>query len=145
MEQRKENHCDCWSAAIGLVLRAYHSRFNAQNVAHTPSLVPVCLVSLTDSVDVVDADNPLLLSELNLTDVVVHVADERAEDLTVAGFCLGAHEVDDVLSEVGVEFGLSLAGAVGVAIGRLLDAIGTVGGTVRADCRHIDVVVVVVI
>lgn len=126
-------------------MRAHHSRFNAENIAHTPSLVPVCLVGLADSVDVVDANNPLLLSELDLTDVVVHVTDERAEDFTVAGFCLGAHEVDDVLGEVGVEFGLSLAGAVGVAIDRLLDAIGTVGGTVRADCRHVDVVAVILI
>lgn len=125
-----------------LCLRVQYSRFDTQNVAYTPSLIPVCLVGLSDSVDVVHANNPLLLSELDLTNVVVHVTDERAEDLTVAGFCLGAHEVDDILGEVGVELRLCLAGAVGVAIGRLLNASGTVGGTVRADCRHIDVVVV---
>lgn len=116
-----------------------YSRFNTQNVAYTPSLISVCLVGLADSVDVVHANDPLLLSELNLTNVVVHVTNEGAEDLTVAGFCLGAHEVDDVLGEVGVELGLCLAGAVGVAIGRLLHAIGTV----RADCRHIDDFVVI--
>lgn len=120
-----------------------YSRFDTQNVAYTPSLISVCLVGLADSVDIVHANNPLLLSELDLTDVVVHVTNERAEDLTVAGFCLGAHEVDDVLGEVGVEFALCLAGAVGLAVGRLLDAIGTVGGTVRADCRHIDEFVVI--
>ena len=97
-------------------------RLNSENVAETPRLVAVLLVGLAQRVDVVDADDPFVLRELDVAAEVVHVPDERRQDLAVAGLCLRAHEVDDVLREVGVE--AALAGAVAVAIG----PVGSVGG-----------------
>ena len=68
-----------------------HSRFDTQNVAHAPCLVAVLLVCLSNGIDVVDAINPLFLLQLNLTDEIVHMANQRAENLPVAREGLGAH------------------------------------------------------
>lgn len=78
-------------------------RLNAENVADAPCLVTVLLVGLAQRVDVVDAHDPLVLSELDLSAEVVHVTNERSEDDALAGVGLGAHEADDMVCEVGVE------------------------------------------
>lgn len=91
-------------------------RLNAEDVAYSPCLVSVLLVGLADSVDVVYADNPFVLCELDVAAEVVQVGDERGEDLSVAGLGLFAHQVDDARCEVGIEFAgvaLSTIGAIG--------------------------------
>ncbi|CRK23524.1 hypothetical protein BN1723_013010 [Verticillium longisporum] len=94
-----------------------NARLDAQNVAHAPRLVAVLLVRLAQRVDVVDARDPLVLRQLDLAAKVVHVADQRREDDALAGVRLGAHEINDMLCEVGVELGRALGLAVGVAVG----------------------------
>lgn len=79
-----------------------YSRFNTEDIADSPCLIAVLLVCLADGVDIVDTDDPLVLGELDLTAEVVQVLDEGGEDLSVAGLGLGAHEIDDMLGEVGV-------------------------------------------
>lgn len=79
-------------------------RLNSENVADAPCLVAVLLVGLAKRVDVVDADDPLVLSELDFSAEIVHVTNERGEDDTLARVGLGAHEADDMVCEVGVEF-----------------------------------------
>ena len=83
-----------------------NSRFNAQDVANSPRLIPVLLVSLSDRVDIVDADDPFVLRELDVSAKVVQMADQGAEDFSVSGFCLGGHKVNDMLCKVGVEFAI---------------------------------------
>ena len=75
---------------------------------------------MANGVDVVDTENPFVLRELDFSAKVVQMPDQGAEDLSVSGFCLGAHEVDDMLCKVGVEFA-----------GIIFDAIGAVG-TIRS-------------
>lgn len=91
-------------------------RLNAQYVAQPPCLVPVLPVCLADGIDVVDAQNPLVLGELDLADEVVEVPDQRGEHFAVARLCLRGHQVDDILGEVGVE--------AGAAVGRHCDWYG---------------------
>lgn len=78
-------------------------RLNTEDIAHAPRLVPILLVRLTDSVDVVHTDNPLVLGQVDLADEVVQVGDHAGKDLAVAGLGVRAHQVDDILSEVRVE------------------------------------------
>lgn len=96
-----------------------NSRLNSQNIAHSPRLVAVLAVCTANGVDVVDTDNPLILCQLDLAAEVVHVLDQRGENLAVARLRLCAHQVDDVLCEVGVEAAGSAvggSGAVGMAV-----------------------------
>lgn len=109
-----------------------YSRFNAQNIAHTPCLIPVRAVGATNGVDVVHTDDPFFLGELDLSGEVVHVTDQRGQDLPMPGLRLWAHEIYDMLCEVGVEFVLCLG--VSVAVGRAGGS--TIGSTVCADSRH---------
>lgn len=114
-----------------VLIGVYYSRFDTKDIAHSPCLVSVLLPGLANGVDVVDTDNPLVLSELDLTAEVVQVSDQGGEDLSVSGFRFGAHEINDMLCEVGVIFAL---GAVGT--------VGTVGGTISAVDSHDDSIAV---
>lgn len=58
----------------------------------------------------------------------MHVPDQRAEDLAVSGFCLGAHQVDDMLCEVGVKLASVAVGAAAVGGMRAICAICSHGG-----------------
>lgn len=80
-----------------------HLRFYTEIVAYSPGLVAVLPIGLADGVYVVDADYPFILRELDFAAKVVHMADEGAQDFAVPRFCLRAHQVDDMLCEVGVE------------------------------------------
>jgi hypothetical protein len=71
---------------------------------------------LADRVDVVHTDNPFVLRELDVSAKVVQMPYQGAEDLSVSGFCLGGHKVNDMLCKVGVEFAIIV-----------LDTIGAVG------------------
>lgn len=68
---------------------------------------------LTDGVDKVDAGHPLVVGELDFTSKVVEVAKEAAEENAVSGRHVGAHCVDNMLCEVGVETAGAAVGAVG--------------------------------
>lgn len=100
-----------------------YSRFNTQDIADSPCLIAVLLVCLTDGVDIVDTQHPLILCELDLSAEVVHVFDQAAEDLSMSGLGLGAHEVDDMVGKVGIESAAAILctigtiGAVGSAVG----------------------------
>jgi len=98
---------------------------DTQDIAYPPCFISVLLVSLTDGIDVVDTENPFILGELDLSAKVVQMPDQGGEDFSVSGFRLGAHKVDNMLCEVGVEFAVIV-----------LDTIGAVG-TVRS---HDDIV-----
>jgi len=54
-----------------------YSRLNTQHIANPPRLIPVLLVSLADRVDIIDADNPLVLRELDLSAEIVQMLDQR--------------------------------------------------------------------
>lgn len=101
-------------------------RLDSKNIAHAPCLVSVLLVGLAKRIDVVDTKNPLVLLELNLSAEIMHMADEGTKNLTVSRLSLWAHEVDDMLCEVGVKLGF------------LMDAIGAVGavGTAGSVGSH---------
>lgn len=101
-----------------------NSRLDTQNIANSPGLISVLLVGLTERVDVVDASDPFLLLELNLPAKVVHVLDQRGENLSLSRFRLRAHEVNDVLSKVGVKL-------VGLGVNAI---------AVAAVCSHDDFV-----
>lgn len=117
LENEKSAFVDIQIASLSR--RWQYSRFNPQHIAHSPRLVPVLLVCLPNRVDIVDAHNPFLLCELDLSAEVVQVLDQAAEDLSVSGLRLGGHQVDDMLGEERVEFAaLILAGPIG--------AVGTV-------------------
>lgn len=110
-------------------------RLDSENIAHAPCLVSVLLVGLAKRIDVVDTENPLVLLELNLSAEIMHMADEGCKNLTVSRLSLWAHEVDDMLCEVGVKLGF-LVDAVGS-----VDAIGAIGaiGTAGSVGSHYDV------
>jgi hypothetical protein len=81
-------------------------RLEAENVADAVRLVAglVALdVDLAERVDELDAGLPLIDGELDLAGEVVEVADQSAEDLAMARAGLGAHAVDHLVGEVGVE------------------------------------------
>ncbi len=59
---------------------------------------------MADRVDIVDTDNPFVLCELDLSAKVVQMSDQGAENFAVSGQCLGAHEANDMVGKVGVEF-----------------------------------------
>lgn len=93
-----------------------YARFNAKIVADSPGLISVLPICLANGVYIVDADNPFFLGELDLPTKVVHVAYERAEDFSVAWFCVGAHQVDDMLCEVRIKSARLVLGVVGGAV-----------------------------
>lgn len=67
---------------------------------------------LADGVDEVDARHPLIVGQLNLASKVVEVAKEAAEEDAVSGRHVGAHCVNNMLCEVGVEAAEVAVGAV---------------------------------
>lgn len=78
------------------------------------SFVPSSFGGLAHGVDKVDACHPLVHCQFHLAGEVVDVADEAGEDEAVAGGDVGAHCVEDVLGEVGVEaVWLARSGLVG--------------------------------
>jgi hypothetical protein len=95
-----------------------YSRFDTQDIAHPPCFISVLPVGLTDRVDVVDTEYPFVLLKLDLPAKVVQMPDQGAENFSVSGFCVGAHKVNDMLCEVGVEFA--------VIVGDSISADGTV-------------------
>jgi hypothetical protein len=100
-----------------------NSRFNAQDVANSPRLIPVLLVSLSDRVDIVDADDPFVLRELDLSTEIVEMLDQRSQDFSVSGLRLGCHKVDDMVCEVGIVFA-----------GIVVDTVGSVRSHVDVFC-----------
>lgn len=94
-------------------------RLNTEDIANSPCLIAVLLVCLANGVDIVYTNNPLVLGKFDLSAEVVHVADERAQDNLLSGFGIGAHEINDSLCEVGVEFAGAI-GAVGSVSGHLV-------------------------
>jgi len=89
-------------------------RFYTQYITYSPGLVSVLPVCLADRIDVIDAHHPFLLCELNLPAEVVEMFDQAAENLSVSGFCLRRHQVDNVLCEERIEsVALVFAGSIG--------------------------------
>lgn len=62
-----------YQLAVHFTLPEKHSRLDAQNVAHAPRLIAVLPVGLADGIDVVDADDPLVLCELDVAAEVVEM------------------------------------------------------------------------
>jgi len=91
-------------------------RFYSQNVAQPPCFISILLISLAERVDVVDADNPFVLFELDIAAEIVHMLDQRREDFSVSRFRFGAHQVNDMLCEVGIEFAFCFVGSIGAAV-----------------------------
>lgn len=60
-------------------------------------------VDAADLINVLDTSHPLIHGELDLASEVVDVTDQSTKNLTVAGSGVGAHAVNDILGEVGVE------------------------------------------
>lgn len=52
-----------------------HSRFDAQNVANSPCLIPVLLVGLANGIDVVYSQDPLVLLQLDIAAKVMQMPD----------------------------------------------------------------------
>lgn len=109
---------------------AKYARFDTKIIAHSPRFIPVLLIGLTNGVDIVDADDPLFLGELDFSAEIVHVADERAEDFSVARLRIRAHQVDDMLCEIGVES----ASFVLVALGCVCRPVGSHDVGVLLQC-----------
>lgn len=110
--------------------KKWYSRLDTQDITHSPSLISVFPVVYSYRVDVVDAQNPFVLCELDLSAKIVDMADQRAENFPVSWLGFRTHEINHMLGKVGVEFGIVVFGscptccAIGVAIG---GAVGTVG------------------
>lgn len=83
-------------------------RFDTQDIAQSPHVIAVLSVCLTHRVDEVDTDDPLILSELDFSAEIVHVSDQGGKDLSVSWLGLWAHEINDMLSEVWVEFAVAV-------------------------------------
>lgn len=90
---------------------AFDLRFHTENITDSPGFIAVLLVSLTDRVDVVDAEDPFVLSELDLAAEVVEMSYQRAEDFSVSGLRLWRHKTNDIVCKVGVEFRGIVAGS----------------------------------
>lgn len=83
------------------------------------SLIPRLGGRLADKVDKVHSRHPLIIGQLNLARKVVQVSKQAAQDLTISRRHVGAHGVDDVFGEVGIEAAGWLGRcAVCVAVGR---------------------------
>lgn len=68
---------------------------------------------MANRVDIVDTDNPFVLRELDVSAKVVQMPYQGAEDLSVSGFCLGGHKVNNMLCKVGVEFAIVVLDTIG--------------------------------
>lgn len=80
-----------------------NSRLKANDVANAVAFIANGRADLADGVDELDAEHPLGRGELDLAGKLVDVLDQGAEDDTSALRRLGAHGVDDIGREVGIE------------------------------------------
>lgn len=78
-------------------------RFKSEHIAHQLSLIALIVAHLSGPVEHLYAGHPLVNGELLLARIVVHVADQAGHELSHAGRGLGAHRLDDPVSEGGVE------------------------------------------
>ncbi len=81
-------------------------RFQTDHVADTVALVADGGADLANGVDELDTHHPLGGGQLDLASKVVDVFDQRAQDHASAWVGVGAHGVDDIGGEVGVEAGV---------------------------------------
>lgn len=70
------------------------------------SLISLGVAGLSNAVDEVHADQPLLGCELDFSCKLVDVGDEGGEDFSLTVWAGGANVLDYLLSEVGIESGL---------------------------------------
>lgn len=119
-------------------------RFQPNNVRHTLPLIANLRANLTDRINEVNAQHPLVNTELDLSCEVVNMSDQGREDLAIAALTLGAYRVNDMLGKVGVEAGGRLRGhRDGVVIGlikaikedRLTTKYSEEGGDSRTDMK----------
>ena len=79
------------------------SRFYAQNIRDAMSLVPGVCCRLADGVHESDTLEPLVIGQLDLTNEVVEMTDQRAHDEARPLRYIGSNGVDDRVGEVWVE------------------------------------------
>jgi hypothetical protein len=94
----------------GYEINGSNLRLQTQHIRDALALIPLGIADLADGVDEAHARHPLVGGQLDVAGEVVQVADERREDLALAGAGLGPDGVNDMLGEVGVEAG-GLVGA----------------------------------
>lgn len=80
-----------------------YARLEAENVGDAVRLVARLGRRLAHGVDKVHARHPLIVGQLDLASEVVQVAQQAGEQLAISRRDIGAHGVDDVLREHGVE------------------------------------------
>ena len=74
------------------------------------SLISLGVAGLSNAVDEVYANQPLLGSELNFSCKLVNVSDERREDFSLTVWAFGTDVIDHLLGEFGIELGLGRHG-----------------------------------
>ena len=99
------------------------------------SLISLGVAGLSNAVDEVYPDQPLLGSELNFSCKLVNVSDERREDFSLTVWAFGTDVIDHLLGEFGIELGLGRHGdgvcvvfVVLCSLGLELETRGTVAG-----------------
>ena len=78
-------------------------RFQTDHIRHTLALVSNGCTDLTDRVDEVNAQHPLIDRKLDFSCEIVDVSDQGAEYFSVSWGALWANGIDDMLGEVGVK------------------------------------------
>lgn len=77
--------------------------------------------SLANEIDKVHTGHPLIVGQLNLSRKIVNMSNQAAENLAISRRHIGAHSLEDMAGEVGVEPAARLSrvtiGAVGVTVG----------------------------
>lgn len=99
-------------AELGVSSKEGNVRFKTKNVGNTMSLVSRLVRNLTDRVDKVHSNHPLVVRELDFASKVVNVSDQTGEDLSGSGLHVGAHGLDDPAGEGGIEAAKAVAACV---------------------------------
>lgn len=88
---------------FGVVLLKVNSRFQTDDIADPVAFIADGRADLADGVDELNTHHPLSRSQLDLTGKLMDVLDQSAQEETSALRHVGAHGVDDIGCEVGVE------------------------------------------
>lgn len=80
-------------------------RFQTDHVANKLALVALVVAHTSRPIKQLHASHPLVDGELVLASEVVDMLDETGHQLTEARVGVGAHRLDDIVGEIGVEAG----------------------------------------
>lgn len=80
--------------------KARHLRLQPDNVTEQDALVAALRAHLPSAVDHVDAREPLVHGQVNLSRKIMNVLDQRRHDSAQSRGGVGAHRLDDMVGEV---------------------------------------------